>query len=89
MSFPGSAAGAPGLRSIAWSQGLDGGNSWEASSEKMRSNIEYCGGIWGVEFMVRMYNRPILMACVVLGTFVVLKMNRAFAASGVRSMMGS
>jgi hypothetical protein len=33
MSFPGRDAGAPGLRSIIWSHILDGGNSWDASSE--------------------------------------------------------
>ena len=38
MSLPGSAAGAPGLSSMAWSHGQDGGNLCEASSE---NTLEY------------------------------------------------
>ena len=38
MSLPGSAASAPGLSSIAWSHGRDGGNSCDASSE---NTLEY------------------------------------------------
>jgi hypothetical protein len=38
MSFPGSAAGAPGFSSIVWSHGQDGGNLCEASSE---NTLEY------------------------------------------------
>ena len=47
MSLPGSAAGAPGLSSIAWSHGRDGGNSCEASSEKTLENEQYWLGMFG------------------------------------------
>jgi hypothetical protein len=89
ISLPGSAAGAPGLRSIAWSHGLDGGNSWDASSERTLSNALYCCGIWGLGSAVRMYNRLICSVEDSLGTLVVLGRKRAFAASGVRNMMGN
>jgi hypothetical protein len=35
MSLPGSAADAPGLSLIAWSQGQDGGNSCDASENTL------------------------------------------------------
>jgi hypothetical protein len=38
---------------------------------------------------VRMWRRPILIVRNGLGVFVVRRTNRAFAASGVRNMMGS
>jgi hypothetical protein len=41
MSFPGSAAGAPGFSSIAWFHGQEGGNSCEASSENTLEYIWY------------------------------------------------
>jgi hypothetical protein len=89
ISLPGSAAGAPGLRSIVWSHGLNGGNSWDASSEKTLSNALYCCGIWVLESAVRMYSRPIHSAGDSLGMLVVLGRKRAFAASGVQNMMGN
>jgi hypothetical protein len=74
---------------MAWSQGLDGGNSWEASSEKTLSNALYCCGIRGVGFAARMYSHPIFSIRGSLGTLTVLGVKQAFAASGVRNMMGS
>src|SRR5580693_2521741 len=46
MSFPGSAAGAPGFSSMAWSHGRDGGNSCEASSENTLEYIWYGSGMF-------------------------------------------
>jgi hypothetical protein len=46
MSFPGSAAGAPGFSSIVWSHGRDGGNSYEASSENTLEYIWYGSGMF-------------------------------------------
>jgi hypothetical protein len=89
ISLPGSAAGAPGLRSIAWSHGLDGGNSWDASSEKTLSNVLYCWGIWGLESAIWTFSRLIHSVEDSLGTLVVLGRKRAFAVSGVQNMMGS
>jgi len=48
ISLPGSAAGAPGLSSITWSQGRDGGNLCEASSKNTLKYIQYCVGIFGL-----------------------------------------
>ena len=45
ISLPGSATSAPGLSSIAWSHGWDGGNSCEASSENTLEYIWYGSGI--------------------------------------------
>jgi hypothetical protein len=89
ISLPGRAAGAPGLRSIAWSHGLDGGNSWDASSEKTLSNALYCSGILGLGSAAWMCNQLIRNVEDSLGTLVVRGRKRAFAASGVRSMIGS
>ena len=89
ISLPGSATRAPGLWLIAWSHGLDGGNSWDASSEKTLSNALYCCGIWVLESAVRMYNRPIRSVEDSLGMLVVLGRKRAFVASGVQNMMGN
>jgi hypothetical protein len=41
ISLPGSAVGVPGLSSIAWSHGHDGGNSCDASSENTLENVQY------------------------------------------------
>jgi hypothetical protein len=38
-------AGAPGLRSIAWSQGRGGGNFFDSSSLNTCLCLRYCGGI--------------------------------------------
>jgi hypothetical protein len=89
ISLPGSAAGAPGLRSIAWSQGREGGNSCDASSEKTLSNCLYCGGIGSVGFVARMSSRPICIVRIGLGVLVVLSVKRAHPASGVRNIMGN
>src|SRR5580693_7266172 len=93
MSLPGSAAGAPGLSSIAWSHGRDGGNSCEASSEKTLENEQYWLGIFGYSdvcvgsvislqmYMISARAGLILLIC--WGT------NRARAVSGVLSIIGS
>jgi hypothetical protein len=93
MSLPGSAAGAPGFSSIAWSHGRDGGNSCDASSEKTLENEQYWLGMFGFSdvcvgsatslqtYMVSARVGLILLTC--------RGRNHACAASGVRSMMGS
>jgi hypothetical protein len=48
MSLLGSAAGAPGLSSITWSQGQDGGNLCKASSKNTLEFIQYCAEIFGL-----------------------------------------
>jgi hypothetical protein len=93
MSLPGSAAGAPGLSSIAWSHGRDGGNSCEASSEKTLENEQYWLGMFGFSDVcigsvtsLQMYmvsGRAVLILLTCQGR------NRAHAASGVLSMTGS
>jgi hypothetical protein len=45
ISLPGSAAGVPGLSSMAWSHGWDGGNLCKASSENTLKYIWYSLGI--------------------------------------------
>jgi hypothetical protein len=93
MSLPGSAAGAPGLSSIAWSHGRDGGNSCEASSEKTLENEQYWLGMFGFSDVcvgsvtsLQMYMVSARAALILL---ICRGINRARAASGVLSMTGS
>src|SRR5580693_4693062 len=93
MSLPGSAAGAFGLSSIAWSHGRDGGNSCEASSEKTLENVQYWLGMFGFSDVcvgsatnLQMY---MVSARAVLILLTCRGMKRARAVSGVLSMMGS
>ena len=44
-TLQGMASGVLGLSSMAWSQGRDGGNRWEASSLKSRLKCSYTAGI--------------------------------------------
>jgi hypothetical protein len=46
ISLPGSATGAPGLSSMAWSHGQEGGNPCDASSENTLEYIWYGAGIF-------------------------------------------
>ena len=87
ISLPGSATGAPGLSSIAWSHRHDSGNSCEASSENTLEYAWYCEGMLGFSdvclgsaTILQMY---ILLACDVLGLLICHGRNCAHAASGL------
>jgi hypothetical protein len=93
MSFPGSAAGAPGFSSIAWSHGRDGGNSCEASSENTLEYIWYGSGILeligvsvGSVTSLQMYMVSLWVVWVLL---IRRGRNRAHDASELLSITGS
>jgi hypothetical protein len=93
MSFPGSAAGAPGFSSIAWSHGRDGGNSCDASSEKNLEYIWYGSGMFeligvsvGSATSLQMY---IVSLWVVWILLIWCGRNCARDASGLLSITGS
>jgi hypothetical protein len=93
MSLPGSAVGAPGLSLITWSQGWDGGNSCDTSSENTLEYVWYCDGMFGFSDVcfgsVTILQMYILLVHSVLALLICHGRNRARAASGVRSMTGN
>jgi hypothetical protein len=93
MSLPGSAAGAPGFNSIAWSHGWDGGNSCEASSENTLEYIWYGSGIFeligvsvGSVTILQMYMVLLWVMWILL---IRRGRNRARDVSGLLSITGS
>jgi hypothetical protein len=93
ISFPGSAAGAPGFNSMAWSHSRDGGNSCEASSENTLEYIWYGSGMFeliGVSFgLVTSLQMYMMSFCFVWILLIQRGMNRARDVSGLLSITGS
>jgi hypothetical protein len=93
MSFPGSAAGAPGFSSIAWSHGRDRGNSCDASSENTLEYIWYGSGMFeliGVSVGSATSPQMYMVSFWVVWILLIWRgRNRARDASGLLSITGS
>jgi hypothetical protein len=93
MSLPGSAAGVPGLSSITWSHGWDGGNLCDASSENTLEYAQYCDRMFGFSDVcfgsVTILQMYILSVRSVLALLICRGRKHAHVASGLQSMTGS
>ena len=81
-------AGAPGFSSMAWSHDLFGGNFFNSWSLKTRVCLWYCGGMKLSGSLVGFVTSALPTIVCKLG-LIWRGRKRAFAASGLRSTMGS